>query len=65
MPENNEFLSTKQVAELTGLEPATLHNWRWARKGPVFVKLGRTVRYPKADLVAWIESHKQSPNAQR
>jgi predicted DNA-binding transcriptional regulator AlpA len=63
--ENNEFLSTKQVAELTGLEPATLHNWRWARKGPVFVKLGRTVRYPKADLVAWIELHKQSPNTQR
>lgn len=27
--------------------------------GPVMTKLGRTVRYRKADVLAWIESHSQ------
>ena len=31
----------------------TLSNWRHQAKGPPFVKIGRSVRYPLATLVDW------------
>ena len=37
-----------------GLKVKTLRRWRWAGKGPGFVKLGGAVRYRPADLEAFI-----------
>lgn len=33
----------------------TLSNWRSARRGPRYVKIGKTVLYDEADLDAWDE----------
>ena len=33
----------------------TLANWRTYGRGPAYVRLGRLVRYPVAELEAWIE----------
>lgn len=50
-----DLLDTKDAAALLGIEPRTLENWRWARKGPKPRKIGtRTVRYLRADLLAFI-----------
>jgi hypothetical protein len=39
--------------------PRTL-TWRWAGKGPVFRKIGKSVRYDAADIDAFIEAGKRT-----
>jgi hypothetical protein len=53
-----DLLSEKQVAEefFNGLVSVrTIQTWRRLRKGPPFVKVGHSVFYRRADLVAYIE----------
>ena len=47
-------LTEHEVAARFGLSVATLRAWRWKRKGPRFVRLGRAVRYLPADLDEFI-----------
>lgn len=50
------LLDTAQAAEYTGLAKQTLHQRRITGGGPKFCKIGRSVRYRKEDLEAWVES---------
>lgn len=50
------LLNERQVAELTGMSARSLQSWRLRGGGPAFVKLGRAVRYRRADVTAWVES---------
>ncbi len=43
-------LTEQEVAARFGLSVATLRAWRWKRKGPRHVRLGRAVRYLPDDL---------------
>lgn len=66
MSENgNRLLNTKQAADLLGVTPHTLEQWRWLGKGPKFLKspgkpgvtrgLGTgMVRYRESDLWEWL-----------
>mgnify|MGYP002795039107 CR=1 FL=1 len=45
-----ENLKTEEAAAFLQVKPATLEQWRWSGKGPLFVKLGRAVIYRKVDL---------------
>ena len=47
---------TKEAAELLGVEPCTLEAWRCRGGGPVFLKMGRAVRYRDDDLTRFMES---------
>lgn len=49
-------LDERQAAEYLSLSPRTLQTWRQRGNGPRFLKLGRSVRYRRADLDAFIES---------
>lgn len=52
-----DLLTEREAAAILGVQVATLSNWRWHRTGPRFVKIGkRCVRYPRADLEAFIEA---------
>lgn len=37
----------------------TLDSWRWQRRGPRFIKVGRLVRYRESDLDAYLEGRTQ------
>ncbi|MDP3816681.1 AlpA family transcriptional regulator [Pseudomonas sp.] len=50
-------MSQKDLAEYLGKSIAWCERARWAGDGPVFVKLGRNVRYRAADVLAWIEAN--------
>ena len=52
------MLDTKEAAEVLGLRPQTMHEWRTRRVGPPYHKLGRSVRYLYAELVAWRDAQR-------
>ncbi|MER9952465.1 MULTISPECIES: helix-turn-helix domain-containing protein [unclassified Mesorhizobium] len=55
-----KFLTPDEVAERYRgeISPGTLRNWRSMRVGPSFVKMGKAVLYPIAELDAWDEQNR-------
>lgn len=50
------LLTTEEVAEITGISPETLAQWRWLKKEIPFVRLSRKcVRYRQSDIDAWLD----------
>jgi len=50
-----KLLTTDEVAEITGLSPETLAQWRWLKKEIPYVRLGKKcVRYRQTDIDAWL-----------
>lgn len=49
-PSDADLLDTHQAAEVLGVSPGTLENWRAEGKGPKFRRIGRLVRYRRGDL---------------
>jgi predicted DNA-binding transcriptional regulator AlpA len=43
------------AAEFLGLSVRTLQQWRVSGRGPQFLKMGRSVRYRKSQLVRFLE----------
>ncbi len=49
------FLSTAQVADLLGVSPGTLRQWRHHRTGPAYIRLnGGPCRYERSVLLAYL-----------
>jgi predicted DNA-binding transcriptional regulator AlpA len=61
----NELLNDKQVSELIGSAQATLRKSRMKGEKllgvnpPSYLKLGRSVRYRRSTVLAWLESLEQ------
>ena len=60
---HDQLITETETARLLGLKVATLRRWRWAGKGPRFLKLGGAVRYDPADLEAFIEQSRRRSTA--
>ena len=54
----NEYLTTKQYAELTHQSVRTCERQRMEDTGPKFIRLGRKVLYLRKDIDDWLESRK-------
>jgi excisionase family DNA binding protein len=52
-------MNTPETAAYIGCKPSTLRNWKLQGKGPQYYKVGRLVRYRRADLDKWIEAQKR------
>jgi hypothetical protein len=46
-------------------KPATLRQWRWQKKGPPFMRIGKRVLYRRSDLAAHVEAQRRDPAASR
>jgi excisionase family DNA binding protein len=58
----DELLTPKEAAEILGVRPQTLATWRMTgRYGLRHLKVGRLVRYRRADLEAWLENRGSQP----
>lgn len=53
-----------ETAEMLGVRPNTLENWRLKGKGPVFRKIGRSVRYLESDVLAWLDAQVRTSTSQ-
>lgn len=52
------LLSTDQLAELLGIKPHTIAVWRCEQRMDLpYFKIGRCVRYKKADVEKWLDDH--------
>ncbi|MEL6650769.1 MAG: helix-turn-helix domain-containing protein [Bacteroidota bacterium] len=50
------LMTVSQAAEYLGLAVSTLNKWRCHGGGPIFIKMGRAVRYRSKDLDNFIAS---------
>lgn len=55
------FVDEKKAAIILDISVQTLRNWRLMRKGPVYFKMGRSVRYKVADLNAYTDERRIDP----
>jgi hypothetical protein len=46
----SDLADENEAAETLGVVPGTLATWRSKGLGPVYVKVGRTIRYPRAAI---------------
>ncbi|MBL4853158.1 MAG: helix-turn-helix domain-containing protein [Robiginitomaculum sp.] len=47
--------TVEQAANYLGLAVSTLNKWRCLGEGPIFIKMGRAVRYSQKDLKTYIK----------
>ena len=59
------LVNEHEAARLLGLSVKTLRRWRWAGRGPVFRKIGASVRYAEVDLSSFIEDARRSSTSQQ
>lgn len=53
----DELLTEHEAATFLKISSRTLQAWRCSKAGPAFVRVGRTIRYRRGDLVAWIAAN--------
>lgn len=58
------LLDNEAAARFLGVSETTLPRWRWAGTGPAYLKVGRSVRYRRADLEAYLETRAVLPRNQ-
>ena len=56
-----EYLTDRQVAEVTGRSLSSIRNDRHLHKGFSYVKIGKSIRYKKEDVINYMESRKITP----
>ncbi len=54
---NDTMLSISDVAEYLGVPKATLYAWSSRGLGPRRYKVGKYLRYRRADIDAWLDQH--------
>lgn len=57
----DELMSIKEAAALVRVPEATLRYWRHLGTGPHSFRIGRSVRYWRTDVIAWLEEQSQNP----
>ncbi len=60
---NDELLTIGEVAEMLRVPVGTLRYWRHLGAGPHSFKVGRHVRYWRADLILWLTEQTNRPQA--
>jgi len=60
-----KLLTTKQAAEFLGLSFNTLNQWRNLKRGPRFIKIGKSVRYSTDELQGYIEQKTRESTSRR
>lgn len=50
-----KLMTPTDVSAYLGVPPGTLANWRYLGRGPAFLRVGRHVRYRRADVSARVD----------
>jgi excisionase family DNA binding protein len=52
-----KYYTSKEVAEILGINVKTLSRYRERNQSPPYFKKGNVIRYPISDLEAWLKAH--------
>ena len=55
----DQLMTEKDVASLICITPRALQNWRLRGGGPEYIKIGRSVRYQRSDVMQFINERKK------
>jgi predicted DNA-binding transcriptional regulator AlpA len=53
----SDLIDEPALAARLGVSRSTLQSWRYAGRGPRYIKLGRIVRYRNADVDAYLRAN--------
>lgn len=53
----------QEAANYLGMRVSTLRQWRFLSKGPIYLKIGRSVRYRQEDLDTFLQQSAVAPQA--
>ncbi len=56
--ESSNTVTEQQAARYLGFSLPTLRRWRYA--GPAHIKIGRSIRYIRADLDRFMDAHRSA-----
>jgi hypothetical protein len=56
-----KHLNQIELSRRWALSPRTLERWRWAKKGPPFLKLGGRIVYELAEIEAFEKTRRRMP----
>lgn len=48
-------LTVDEAAELLGISPGTLRNWRCVDRGPISYLNGKRIYYRRSDVTDWLD----------
>lgn len=54
------LLSVRDLAAYLGVPVTTIYDWRVDGKGPCGLRVGRHVKFTQADVIAWLDSIRES-----
>ena len=56
LPElDTDLIDEARLAARLGVSRSTLQSWRYAKRGPRYIKLGRLIRYRNVDVEAYLQ----------
>lgn len=55
MTNNDRLMSVEDVADFLGVPVQSVRKWRYLGTGPIGLKVGRHVRYRRADVEKWLD----------
>lgn len=60
---DDPLLTINELAELVGVSPTTIWNWRSSNSVqlPRAYVVGKRPRYRKSEVLAWLEEHREEP----
>jgi predicted DNA-binding transcriptional regulator AlpA len=54
---SSDLIDEPALAARLGVSRSTLQSWRYAGRGPCFIKLGRMIRYRTSDVDAYLRAN--------
>jgi hypothetical protein len=54
-------VTEREAVTILGYRRQTLSNWRSLRRGPPYLKINRSIKYPLTKLLAWRDRHRVTP----
>jgi excisionase family DNA binding protein len=56
----DKLLTQQQLADELEVSQRTLERWRQQGTGPAFIRVGRSPRYRRADIDAWLDQQRRT-----